>query len=59
VVSCDFGSFSFLSLGRLDSPLSNGQYLFHGTCNREACLDFGPCCDLILSSRPWPGDDLS
>jgi hypothetical protein len=39
--------------------MSDGLCLSRGTCNREVCLGFGPCCGLGLSSNPWGDGDLS
>jgi hypothetical protein len=59
MVGYGFGSSSFWILGRWDNPLSGGQCLFCGTCNREVCLEFSPYHGLDLSSLLWFGDDLS
>jgi hypothetical protein len=48
-VGCAFGSFSFWTLGRWDSPLSDGLYLSRETYNTEFCLGL----------RPYPGLDLN
>jgi hypothetical protein len=57
-VGCAFGSFSFWTLGRCDSPLFDGMYLSHEIYNTEVCLGLGPCLGLDLNNRILGGGNL-
>jgi hypothetical protein len=58
MVGCAFGSSSFWTLGRWDSPLSDDQCLSREICNKEVCPEFDPCLGLDLSDHLWFGCDL-